>query len=126
MTDKFAHAAPAQTAAEVLDYLRRAAGELETINEIYVSQPDGILIGVFPVSALLSAEPERHASEFMTHEPISVSPATDQKDAARLISRYDLLTLPITGGGKVLGILTIDDVIDVLVEEFNDEYLRTV
>ncbi len=51
---------------------------------------------------------------------------TDQKDAARLISRYDLLTLPITGGGKVLGILTIDDVIDVLVEEFNDEYLRTV
>ncbi len=127
MTDKFARAAPAQTAAEVLDYLRRAAGELETINEIYVSQPDGILIGVFPVSALLSAGPEQLAGEFMTHEPISISPETDQKDAARLISRYDLLTLPITGGdGKMLGIITIDDVIDVLMEEFNEEYLRAV
>jgi len=127
MTDKFARAAPQQTAEEVLDYLRRAAGELETINEIYVSQPDGILIGFFSVSAVLSAAPEQRVSEFMTHEPISVSPETDQKDAARLISRYDLLTLPITdGAGKMLGIITIDDVIDVLVEEFNEEYLRTV
>ena len=44
-----------------------------------------------------------------------------------LISRYDLLTLPITdGGGRLLGIITIDDIIDVLIEEFNEEYLRTV
>ncbi len=127
MTDKFARAAPHQTSQEVLDYLRRAAADLETINEIYVSQPDGILIGVFPVSAALSAGPEQRVAEFMTREPISVSPETDQKDAARLISRYDLLTLPITdGAGKMLGIITIDDVIDVLVEEFNEEYLRTV
>ncbi len=127
MTDKFARAAPQQTAAEVLDYLRRDAGELETINEIYVSQPDGILIGVFPVGALLSAGPEQLVESFMTREPISVSPETDQKDAARLISRYDLLTLPITvGGGRMLGIITIDDVVDVLIEEFNEEYLRTV
>ena len=117
MTDKFALSSPEQTAADVLDYLRRTAATLETINEIYVTQPDGVLVGVFSVQAVLTAEPERQVGEFMTREPISVSPETDQKDAAALISRYDLLTLPITdGGGQMLGIVTIDDIIDVLVE----------
>ena len=127
MTDKFARAEPHQAAAEVLAYLRVHAETLETINEIYVAEPDGLLAGVFPISVLLAAAPETPAHEFMTREPISVSPETDQKDAARLISRYDLLTLPITDGdGKMLGIITIDDIIDVLVEEFNEEYLRAV
>ena len=127
MTDKFARAALHQTAGEVLAYLSHAAAELETINEIYVVHPDGVLLGVFPISAALSAETSQSVEAFMTHEPISISPQTDQKDAARLISRYDLLTLPVTdGAGKMLGIITIDDVIDVLVEEFNEEYLRTV
>lgn len=127
MTDKFARAAPEQSAAEVLAYLRQTAETLETINEIYVAPLDGFLLGVFPLQAALTAPPEQQVGEFMTREPISVSPETDQKDAAALISRYDLLTLPITdGAGKMLGIVTIDDIIDVLVEEFNEEYLRAV
>ena len=127
MTDKFASVSPRMTAAEVLDYLRRNADALETVNEIYVVEPGGMLLGVCAVRAVLTADSGQPIAEFMTHEPISVSPQTDQKDAARLISRYDLLTLPITdGAGKMLGIVTIDDVIDVLMEEFNEEYLRTV
>ena len=127
MTDKFARVSLQQTAAEVLGYLHQSAGTLETINEICVTLADGLLVGVFPLQAALTAPPEQQVHEFMTREPISVSPETDQKDAAALISRYDLLTLPITdGGGKMLGIVTIDDIIDVLVEEFNEEYLRAV
>ncbi len=127
MTDKFALVRPEQTAAEVLAYLRQSAVGLETINEIYAAQPDGVLVGVFSIQSVLLAPLEQPVSEWMTREPISVSPETDQKDAAALISRYDLLTLPITdGAGKMLGIVTIDDIIDVLVEEFNEEYLRTV
>ncbi len=127
MTDKFALVSPGQTAADVLAYLRQTAASLETINEIYVAHPGGVLLGVFPLQAALTAPQEQQVAEFMTHEPISVSPETDQKDAAALISRYDLLTLPITDGdGKMLGIVTIDDIIDVLMEEFNEEYLRTV
>lgn len=127
MTDKFAFVSPEQTAAEVLAYLRQAAETLETINEIYVVYPGGGLVGVFSVQTALTASPGQSASEFMTREPITVSPETDQKDAAALISRYDLLTLPITdSAGKMLGIVTIDDIIDVLMEEFDEEYLRTV
>ncbi|MGI4790322.1 MAG: magnesium transporter [Janthinobacterium lividum] len=127
MTDKFASVPPHFSAAEMLDYLRLNADALETINEIYVAEPDGVLVGVCSVQSVLTAETEQPVQVFMTREPISVSPETDQKDAARLISRYDLLTLPITdGAGKMLGIVTIDDIIDVLIEEFNEEYLRTV
>ena len=127
MTDKFASVPPHFTAAQVLEYLRQNAAALETVNEIYVAEPNGILLGVCSIETVLVADPAQQAHEFMTREPISVSPETDQKDAARLISRYDLLTLPITdGAGKMLGIVTIDDVIDVLIEEFNEEYLRTV
>ena len=127
MTDKFALTAPHQTAADVLAYLRQSAETLETINEIYVALPGGVLVGVFSVQTVLLAAPEQSVSEFMTREPISVSPNIDQKNAAALISRYDLLTLPITDkAGKMLGIITIDDMIDVLMEEFNEEYLRAV
>lgn len=127
MTDKFARAAPDETAKEVLGYLRRSAGELETINEIYVTEPDGTLTGFFPLSAALAADAERRVRDFATPESVRIAPETDQKEAARLISRYDRLTLPITDpSGRILGILTIDDVVDVLVEEFNEEYLRTV
>jgi magnesium transporter len=63
----------------------------------------------------------------MIAEPITVSPETDQQDAARILSRYDLLTLPVTDPtGRMLGIVTIDDTIDVLVEEFDEDYLRSV
>ena len=127
MTDKFALVPPDFSAAAVLSYLQQNAPTLETINEIYVTTADGILAGMFPVSAVLTANPLAEVHELMTREPVSVSPETDQKEAARLISRYDLLTLPITDGdGKMLGIVTIDDIVDVLVEEFNEEYLRTV
>ncbi len=127
MTDKFASVSPEQTAAEVLSYLRQAAETLETTNEIYVVYPSGGLAGVFSIQTALTASPGQAVSAFMTREPITVSPETDQKDAAALISRYDLLTLPITDGvGKMLGIVTIDDIIDVLMEEFDEEYLRTV
>ena len=127
MTDKFASVAPGLTAAEVLEYLRGAADTLETINEIYVLDTDKHLRGVSSIRTILTASPETTIHDFMTPEPVSVSPKTDQKETARLISRYDLLTLPVTDeAGRMLGIVTIDDTIDVLIEEFNEDYLRSV
>jgi magnesium transporter len=127
MTDKFAAVAASETADEVLEYLRRNASDLETVNEIYVLDGEGHLLGVSPIRAVLTAGSEQPIREFMTRDPISVPPEADQQDAARMISRYDLLTLPVTGhAGQMLGIVTIDDTIDVLVEGFNEEYLRSV
>jgi magnesium transporter len=127
LTDKFACVAPDTTAADVLDYLRRNADTLETVNDVYVLDSDRHLLGVAPLRRVLTALPGQPVREFMTHDPVSVPPETDQQEAAILISRFDLLTLPITShAGRMLGIVTIDDTIDVLVEGFNEEYLRSV
>lgn len=127
MTDKFAVVPPSLTAAQVLNYLRENANVLETINEIYILDEDRHLHGVTAIRTVLTALPEMAIREFMTPEPVSVHPETDQQEAARLMSRYDLLTLPVTDtNGRMLGIVTIDDTIDVLVEGFNEDYLRSV
>lgn len=127
MTDKFAAVDPAMTAAQTLDFLRRNAYALETINVVYMLDDARHLRGACSIRRVLTADPAQAARDFMTPEPISVRPETDQQDATWLLSRYDLLALPVTNdAGQMLGIVTIDDTIDVLVEEFDEDYLRSV
>ena len=127
MTDKYAAVGPEASANDVIAYIRSNAAELETINDIYVLGENRVLLGVTSIRNVLMAGPDQAVGDFMTADPIHVSANTDQKDAARLISRYDLLTLPVTNeAGQMQGIVTIDDTIDVLVEDFNEEYLRSV
>lgn len=127
MTDKFAAVPLDTTAGETLDYLRRNADSLETINEVYTLDEGRHLRGVIAIRHILTANPKTPIHELMTPEPISVRAETDQQEAARLISRYDRLTLPVVDeAGRMLGIVTIDDTMDVLVEEFNEDYLRSV
>src|SRR5207253_905843 len=95
MTDKFAIVRPHTTAAQATEYLRRTAATLETLNLVYVLNGGGRLAGVFSVRDLLIAAPEQEVRAFMTHEPISIAPETDQQEAARLISQYDLLAIPV-------------------------------
>ena len=127
MTDKFALVDHRMPAAQVLDYVRRAADGLETINEIYVVGDDKKLRGMVTLRHILTAQPSQSVDELIEVAAVSVAPETEQREAARMISRYDLLTLPVTdSAGRILGIVTIDDMIDVLVEEFNEDYLRAV
>lgn len=127
MTDKFALVDHRMPAAQVLDYVRRAADGLETINEIYVVGDDKKLRGMVTLRHILTAQPSQSVDELIEVAAVSVAPETEQREAARMISRYDLLTLPVTdSAGRILGIVTIDDMIDVLVEEFNEDFLRAV
>ncbi len=127
MTDKFAVVSPDTTAAQTLDYLRRNADVLETVNIVYVLNGGERLVGVSSLRDVLVAPLNRPIREFMITDLIAVSPETDQQEVARLISRYDLLAVPVVdAAGRMQGIVTVDDVIDVLVEEFNENYLRLV
>jgi len=127
MTDKFAVVDHRMPAAQALDYVRRSADALETINEVYVVGDDKKLRGVTTLRRILTAPDSQPVFELIGAEAVSISPEADQQEAARLISRYDLLTLPVTDEfGRILGIVTIDDMIDVLVESFNEDYLRAV
>lgn len=127
MTDKYAAVPPHATAAQALQYLRANAHILETVNDVYVTDTDGMLLGVASMRQILTAGEWQPVAEFMTVHPLAVLPETDQQEVARAIARYDLTTIPVTdAAGRLLGIVTVDDVIDVLVEEFTEDYLRLV
>ena len=127
LTDRFAVVDAQTTAAQALEYLRRTASQLETVNVVYVVNEARQLIGVFSVRDLLMARPEQAVTAFANREPITITPQTDQQDAARLISQYDLVALPVINADRhILGIVTVDDMIDVLVAEFEEDLARFV
>jgi magnesium transporter len=127
MTGKFASVQPNTTIALALEYLRQNAPELETVNVLYIANGAGRLLGVCSIRELFIGGPNQPVRAVMTPEPITVGPETDQQEVARLISQYDLLALPVVDStGRILGIVTVEDIIDVLVEEFEEDVAKLV
>jgi magnesium transporter len=125
MTDKYAVVPPQATAAQVLQYLRANARILETINAVYVVEEDGRLIGHTSLREILTAGDWQPVRAFMDTDPPAVTPETDREEVARRIARYDLSAIPVTDAtGHLLGIVTVDDAIDVLTEAFTEDFLR--
>ena len=118
MTPDFVRLLPDQRVGAALDETRRVAKDVETIYTLYVVDPTGKLVGVISLRDLLTAPLEAPLREVMLTDFVSANVVTDQEEVANLISKYDLLSLPVTDAeGKLLGIVTVDDVLDVLVEE---------
>lgn len=125
MTEKFVRVSAEMTTSQTLDYLRQVDPEVETISNLYVLDTTGHLQGVVALREIITNAQEQTLSSFMLTEPITVTPEIDQEEVARLVSQYDLLSLPIVSAeGRMLGIITVDDVIDVLVEEGTEDVLR--
>jgi len=127
MTRRFAVVQPNTTVALSIEYLRQNADELETVNVMYVTDGGGRLLGVCDIRALLTASPNARLSTVMTPEPITVAPESDQQEVARIIGQYDILAVPVVdASGRILGIVTIDDVIDIIVAEFSEDIAKFV
>jgi magnesium transporter len=125
MTEKFVRVRPEMTAAETLAHLREADPEVESFNELYVLSPERRLLGVVPLHTVVTAPPARQLGDMMLRDVVTVAPEADQEEVARLVARYDVLALPVvTAEGRMLGIVTVDDVIDVLVSEGTEDVLR--
>ena len=125
MTEKFVRVRPEITAAEAIAHLRRIDPEVETMTDLYALDPQGRLVGVVSLREVIVAPPERRLADFMRTQLVTVTPETDQEEVARLVSRYDFLALPVvTPDQRMLGIVTVDDVIDVLVQESTEDVLR--
>ncbi|HEU5097631.1 MAG TPA: CBS domain-containing protein, partial [Roseiflexaceae bacterium] len=124
MTDKFVRVRPDMTAADATAYLRLIDPEIESFTDLYVLNPAQQLLGVVSLRAVITAPAERRLSEIMNPDIITVPPETDQEQVARLVARYDVLALPVVGEGRMLGIITVDDVIDVLLSEGTEDVLR--
>lgn len=125
MLTKFVRVLPDMTTAQILELVRHVDEQVETVNDIYVMGNDRRLQGVVSLREVITAPPERPVSEFMTTQVVSVTPETDQEEVARLVAHYNILALPVlTPDGRMLGIVTVDDVIDVLLSESTEDILR--
>ncbi len=119
MTTNFSALDEKMTAQEAIDSLRAAQFELtDAILYLYVVDELQRLTGVVPIRRLVMAQPETPVAELAIREMLSTPPDADQEEVAQLVARYDLLAIPVTDvDGTMLGVITVDDVIDVITEE---------
>lgn len=115
------------TVAEAIDAIRRRAAELEQIYYTYVVDRDDVLTGVVTMRDLILASPVTLIDEVTERDVASVSVDTDQETVASMISNLNLLALPVVDcKGRLVGIVTVDDVIDVIHEEASEDIQRLV
>lgn len=125
MTPAFVAVFPDLRADETVVALRQVAEEAETINYVYVVDRSEKLLGVLSLHSLVLSRPETLVSDLMNPEIISVPVEADQEIAARIVTERDLLALPVVDGEyRLLGIITADDVADILEEEATEDIER--
>lgn len=110
------------TVQRALEILRRTAAGSETIYHTYIVDPRHRLVGVVSLRELILAPPKASLDKLMTEELVTILPDQHQQEAARLVSRYDLLALPVVDESqRLLGIITYDDAMDVVEEEDTED-----
>lgn len=122
MTTEFVDLKPGMTVSEAFDHIRRTGVDKETIYICYVIGPTRKLLGLVSVKDLLLADSNAVLRDMMETNIISVSTLDDREDAARLFTRYDFSALPVVDReNRLVGIVTVDDAIDVLQEETTED-----
>lgn len=110
------------TADQTLSHLRKIGSTAEFYSYIYVLDHLGELVGVLSLRQLILADPSTRLEEIMLQKLITVPAELDQEQAAQLVAQYDLTALPvISREGKMVGVLTVDDIIDVIEEEATED-----
>ncbi len=98
--------------------MRRRARDTETVYSLYVTDGSRHLTGILSLRDLVVADPEERIGDVMTRDVVRVSTDTDQEEVARAIQRYDFLAMPVVDREqRLVGIVTVDDVIDVIEQE---------
>jgi magnesium transporter len=118
MTTEFIDLKEFHSVAQALTIVRRRARDTETIYALYVTDASRYLTGILSLRDLVVADPEQRVGDVMTREVVSVGTDTDQEEVARVIQRYDFLAVPVVDREqRLVGIVTVDDVIDVIQQE---------
>ncbi|NLW16509.1 MAG: magnesium transporter [Firmicutes bacterium] len=125
MTTEYLTVRPEWTVEKALQVIRAEAERAETIYYTYVINRSGRLVGVLSLRELVLAPPGAQIASIMRTNPVQVTDTEDQEQVAALFRRYDLLALPVVDEQGVLkGIVTSDDIIDVVDEEATEDIQR--
>lgn len=118
MTPEYIALKEAMTVQEALEDIRRLATRTETIYTLYVVDASRRLSGILSLRELVVAQPDQTIGEIMTRDVVSIHTDLSQEEAARIIQRYDFLAVPVVDReDRLVGIVTVDDVMDILEEE---------
>lgn len=122
LTTEFVRFYPDTTVAEAFEIIRAAGIDKETVYTCYVTDRKRILIGVVSVLMLLTSAPDKTIGEIMEENVISVKTTDDKEFVANQLSKYDFLALPVVDSeDRMIGIVTVDDAIDVITEEYSED-----
>jgi magnesium transporter len=123
MSPRFARLRPDMTADQALTYLRcQPPGDFETIYVLYVLDAGQHLLGVISLRELLAAGGDALMSQVMNSRPVTASAGMDQEELSRLFAHHDLNSIPVVDeSGVMQGIVTIDDIVDVVEEEATED-----
>lgn len=128
MTTRFLAVRESTTAQEAIEAIRRhTEDEVEQVFYLYVTDDAARLRGVVPIRKLVTCPPNRLIGEVMIGDPVAVPVTADQERAAQLVGKYNLLAVPVVDEQRrLLGVITVDDVIDVIKEEATEDMYRMV
>lgn len=124
MTTEFVSVPSNWTVERTLDHIRRVERSRETVYAIYVlDAATRKLVRAVSLRRLISGDPEAPVESVVpAHKPITVTPEVDREEVARLITKYDLLAVPVVDEEeRIIGIVTFDDVIDAMIEETTED-----
>ena len=110
--------------AQAIDHVRKAPAA-QSAHYLYLVDDHDHLVGVLPLRRLLTADPATPIRLLAQEDVVTVTPDTDQEEVARLVAKYDIVTLPVVDRDhRLLGVITVDDVIDVIREEATEDIQR--
>lgn len=110
------------TIEKTLAHIRKVGRKAEIISYIYVVNAHGQLIDVVSLKEMILAPPQTKLSEIVSNSPIVVRADSDQEEAARLLSQYDFLAIPvIDANNRLVGVISVDDLVDVIQEEATED-----
>jgi len=113
------------TAKEAIESLQKEHSDVEMPFYLYVVDEYGKLVGVSSLRQLVVVPPETALKEFMSTDVLSVQTDMDQEEVAKIVARYDILAVPVVdGANRLVGIVTVDDVIDILRKEATEDILK--
>lgn len=125
MTTEFISMRNTLTVSQALEKVKEIAPKTEEINILYITNEKKQLVGTVSLRELLVAQNYDTLQDIMEDNVISVEPETDQEDVARLVSKYDLHAIPVVNKRMgIIGIITVDDIIDVIEEENTEDMLK--
>ncbi len=122
MTKQFVSVPEDATVQEVIERIRATVDQVESVYAIYVVDRRGVLVGILSLAQLVLSRPEEMVSRIMSTDVVSVPTNMDQEEVAALVEKYHLASVPVVDrASRLVGRITVDDVVDVIVEEASED-----